>query len=141
VATALFVAGTVPFALLGVVHLALTVRDLREATYFRPTDDALVAALGSTGVTLLARWPGARTMWRAWLGANLTHGIGLLLFALVLLAVALHDDDLIAAIGAIHPLSISAAVLYTAIAARFWFLPAAVTAGTGLVLFVAAALA
>jgi hypothetical protein len=135
------VAGTIPFALLGAVHLVLTIRDLRQATYFKPADDALVAALGSTGVTLLAPWPGARTMWRAWLGANLTHGLGLLVFALVLLAVAVHDGGLLSEIAALHPLSIAAAALYTLIAARFWFLPAAATAGAGLVCFVAAALA
>jgi hypothetical protein len=140
VAEAFFIAGTIPFALLGSIHLALTLRDLR-ATYFKPTDDALVPALEATGVTLMAPAPGAQTMWRAWLGANLTHGLGLLVFALLLLAVAVHDSALVSDIPALRPLSITVGFAHAVIAQRFWFMPAAVTAGLGLTCFVIAALA
>lgn len=74
----------------------------------------------------MAPAPGAQTMWRAWLGANLTHGLGLLAFALLLLAVAVHDSALVSDIPGIRPLSITVALTYVLIALRFWFLPAAV---------------
>lgn len=136
-----FIAGTIPFALLGALHLVLTLRDLRRPRYFKPTDDALIPPLQATGVALMAPRPGAQPMWRAWLGANLTHGLGLLIFALLLLAIALHDPALVSDIPGIRVLSIVVALIYTVIALRFWFLPAAATAGAGLICFVIAAIA
>ena len=90
-------------------------------------------------MAVLAPAPGAQTMWRAWLGANLTHGLGLLVFALLLLVVAVHDYALVPGIPALQPLSIAVALTYLLIAVRFWFLPAA-TATVGLTCFVIAAI-
>lgn len=136
-----FIAGTIPFALLGSTHLVLTLRDLRHPSHFKPTDDALIPALKRTGVAVMAPAPRAQTMWRAWLGANLTHGLGLLVFALLLLAVAAHDPELVSDIPGIRPLSITVALIYTIIALHFWFLPAAATTSVGLTCFVIAAIA
>jgi hypothetical protein len=140
VAEGFFAAGTIPFASLAAIHLVLTLRDLRHPRYFKPTDEDLIPALKDTGVAVLAPAPGAQTMWRAWLGANLTHGLGLLAFALLLLVVPVHDYALVSAIPALQPLSIAIAITYTLIAVRFWFLPAAATASVGLTCFVIAAI-
>jgi hypothetical protein len=140
VAEGFFVAGTIPFASLGVLHLVLTLRDLRDPRYFKPIDEGLIPALKDTGVAVMAPAPGAHTMWRAWQGANLTHGLGLLVFALLLLVVAVHDYALVSDIPAIQPLSIAVALSYVIIAARFWFLPATATATAGLTCFVIAAI-
>jgi hypothetical protein len=140
VAEGFFVAGTIPFALLGAIHLMLTLSDLRHPRYFKPIDDGLIPALKDTGVAVMARAPRAQTMWRAWLGANLTHGLGLLVFALLLLVVAVHDYGLVSYIPAIQPLSIAVALTYMVIAVRFWFLPAVATASVGLTCFVIAAI-
>jgi hypothetical protein len=42
-------------------------------------------------------------MWRARLGADVTHGLGLLVFALLLLAVAAHDSALVSDVPGIWP--------------------------------------
>jgi hypothetical protein len=141
VAEGFFIAGTIPFAVLALVHLALTLRDLSKPTYFKPTDDTLIPALKATGVAVLAPVPKAHTMWRTWLGANLTHGLGLLVFALLMLAIAVHDYALVSAIPGIRPLSITVALTYVLIALRFWFAPAAIAAILGLTCFVIAAIA
>jgi hypothetical protein len=135
----LFIAGTIPFVLLGTAHLGLTLSDLRRPRYFKPADDGLIPALDASGVSLLAPAPGAHSMWRAWLGANLTHSLGLLAFGLTLLTIALHDSALVDDIAAIRALSIAVALGYFVIALRFWFLPAAALAGVGLACFAAAA--
>jgi hypothetical protein len=70
VAEGFFIAGTIPFALLGSTHLALTLRDVRRRGYFKPTDDAPIPALEASGVALMAPAAGPHTMWRAWLGAK-----------------------------------------------------------------------
>jgi len=140
VAEGFFIAGTIPFAALAVIHLVLTLRDLRRPRYFRPVDEGLIPALKDTGVAVLAPAPGAQTMWRAWLGANLTHGLGLLVFAALLLLIAVHDYALVPGIPALQPLSITIAISYLLIAVRFWFLPAAAAASVGLTCFVIAAI-
>lgn len=136
---ALFVAGTIPFLLLGVGHLALTIRDLRRPTSFAPTDESLLPALRASGVKIMQPAPGAQSMWRAWMGANLTHSLGLIVFPGLLLSIALHDADLVDDITTVRPLSIAVAVVYTSIAVRFWFLPAAITAGVGATCFATSA--
>ena len=140
-AEGLFLAGTVPFAFLGSAHLALTLRDLRRPTYFKPTDETLIQALEATGVAGIATGPGAQTMWRAWLGANLSHRLGLLVFALLLLSVAVHDFALVSDIAGVRLLSLAVPLAYLLVALRFWFLPAALVAGVGLACLVAAAVA
>jgi len=77
------------------------------------------------GVAVMAPVPRAHNMWRAWLGANLTHGLGLLVFALLLAAIAMHDYALVPAIPGIRPLSIGVSLTYAVIALRFWFSPLA----------------
>ena len=136
-----FIAGTIPFAILGSVHIALTLRDLRDPTYFKPIDDTLIPALKATGVAVMAPVPRAHNMWRAWLGANLTHGLGLFVFALLLAAIAMHDYALVPAIPGIRPLSIGVSLTYAVIALRFWFSPAFVVATGGLICFLIAAIA
>ena len=140
VAEGFFVAGTIPFASLAAIHLVLTLRDLRHPRYFKPIDEGLIPALKDTGVAVLAPAPGAQTMWRAWLGANLTHSLGLLVFAVLLLVVAVHDYALVSDIPAFQPLSIAVALSYVLIAVRFWVLPAAATGSVGLTCFVIAAI-
>lgn len=105
-------------------HLVGTLRDVVTPTMFTPTDDTLRERMSTTGVRFRGlfgdrdaeRW----TMWSAWLGFHLSHGLGAFAFGgLVLLLVALHGA------AALHPallafvVGVSAA--YLAIAVRFWF--------------------
>jgi hypothetical protein len=89
---------------------------VRRPTYFKPTNDALIPALEATSVAVMAPAPGAHTMWRAWLGANITHGLGLLVCALLLLAIAVHDYALVSDIPGVRLLSIPVALTYVLIA-------------------------
>jgi hypothetical protein len=139
-ADGLFIAGTIPFALLGAVHLALTLRDVRRPTFFAPTDEGVVRTLEATGVAGMAPVPGAQSMWRAWLGANLTHAVGLLAFGALQLVVAAHDAALVSEVPGLRALGIAVALAYTLIALRFWFPPAAIATSAGLACFLAAAI-
>jgi hypothetical protein len=138
---ALFFAGCVPFAALGSAHVAMTLADLRRPRYFAPVDRDLIAPLAASGVATMAWVPGARSMWDAWQGANLTHGIGLLVFGGLLAAIAAHDFALVSEVPALRATSIAVAAAYFAIATRFWFAPPAILTGLGTACFAASALA
>lgn len=136
----LFIVGVAPFALLGVAHLAGTLRDLTHPSRFAPVNTALIPLLQETKVIATASARGAQSMWRTWLGANLTHGVGLLAFALFPILIALHDEDLLTDILALQPLVAAVGLAYTVIAFRFWFLPAGLAAGLGTACLVVTAL-
>jgi hypothetical protein len=88
---------------LGSTHLALTPRDLRRPRYLMPTDDALIPALEATGVAVMAPAAGPSRCGAPG-SAPTSHGLGLLVFALLLLAVAVHDSVLVSDIPGIRPL-------------------------------------
>lgn len=122
----LAVAGSL-FAVLGAAHGVMTLRDISRPKTFRPSDEAVLESMRTSDV---AAMPGA-TLWRAWLGLNLTHCLGLLIFAGLLLGLATGDtglgDQPAASAGIL-----AAAAAYVAVAARCFFrMPAAVA---GLVL-------
>jgi hypothetical protein len=78
-----------PYLLLGTVHIAWTLGDLRSPTPFRPVDETVIAAMQAEPVAAFASAPGVRSLWPSWLGFNLSHGLGLLLFGVVPLVIAL----------------------------------------------------
>ena len=113
------------YGLLGLVHAAYTFHDIwRRPRYFRPRDhelrhwhasrrnDELVAALRDTTVALA---PGGHSFWTASLGFHLSHSIGVLLFALLILISGSTGT------GWLLPLLIVISMIYALIAWRFWF--------------------
>lgn len=129
----IFVAGTIFPIVAGLGHVVLTLVDVWRPTFFRPPESALISSLVEADLSFRARFPGRRkprhSMWRAWLGFNLSHGLGVMTFGLVLLVLALDDYDLVRRLDLIQALSIVVPTTYFAVALRFWFwLPAL---GTG----------
>lgn len=139
-AEVLFIAGTVPFLLLGTVHLAWTLGDLRSPTHFRPTEDAVIAAMKNTQVAAFAGGPGVRTFWASWLGFNLSHAVGVLLVGLVPLAFVVQDYGLVDAVEVIRPLTLVVPLVYLVLAWRFWFVAPAAGATVAFTLFAGSAL-
>ena len=136
----LFIAGTVPYVLLGAVHVVWTLGDLRLPTRFRPVDETVIAAMQAERVAAFATAPGVRSLWQSWLGFNLSHGLGLLLFGVIPLAIALQDYDLVDEITVIRPLTLVIPLVYLVLAWRFWFLGPAVATTVGFACFAASAL-
>jgi hypothetical protein len=98
---------------LGTAHLVFTFRGPR----LRPRDPALEARMRvvSPGIS------GQTTMWRAWVGFNASHSLGLLLFGTVYGYLALADpatlfrSAFLAVVGGLLLLA------YVVLARRYWF--------------------
>ena len=100
-------------AVLAVLHLAYTLHDLfGQPRYFTPRDRALLEAMRATNLSLA---PTGRDFWSAMLGFHLTHSIGLLLFALLIVL------SVTTPLPALRPLLIGIALVLTLIAWRCWF--------------------
>jgi hypothetical protein len=131
-----FIAGTIPPILAGGLHAALTLVDTVSPRYFTPRDDSLRPALENTPIRFAGR--SAPTMWRAWLGFNISHGLGVMVFGLLCLLIASSDFSVIERIDAIRPLTIAVSACYLALAVRFWFWGPVVICGTATACFTVA---
>jgi hypothetical protein len=73
----LILGGTV-FGVLGALHAVYTLLDLRNPQWLVPADPSVAHAMANSALNL----SGGRTdMWRAWVGFNFSHSLGLLLVA------------------------------------------------------------
>src|SRR4051812_12393131 len=119
-----FVAGTIPLIAAGGLHAVGTLIDTVRPTFFTPVDSTVRGATEGTGIELvrLSGGSGARpSMWRVWLGINISHGIGVFAFGLLCLLIAAHDFALVEDIAAIRPLTIAFGAVYVVLSLRFWF--------------------
>jgi hypothetical protein len=118
-AQACFIAGTSVAMLAGGLHALLTLVDVFRPTYFAPRDAALTPAMETTSMRFGGR--AAPSMWNAWLGFNISHGLGVFMFGLLCLLIATHDFDLVTRVDAIRPLTIAFTAIYFVVSLRFWF--------------------
>ena len=107
-------AAAVLVALLGVLHLVYTLHDFGpRPRYFRPSDARLLETL-RTAKTAIA--PNGRDYWSGVLGFNLSHSIGVVLFALLIVIATLHE------IVWLKPLLVVVGATYGMISYRCWFI-------------------
>ena len=92
-----------------------------------------------TGIRLRRKVPGGNkarpSMWSAWLGFNISHGLGVFTFGLLCLLIATDDFELVERIDALRPLTIAFSAAYLALSLRFWFYVPAIITGTATVCF------
>jgi len=101
------------FAVLGSLHLVYTLRDFGERPrYFRPADRSLLPAMRKTTTAI---GPNGRDYWSGVLGFNLSHSIGVLLFALFIVVTAQYQ------ISWLKPILALVGAAFAAISWRCWF--------------------
>ena len=84
IAILLIFGGTV-FGVLGGLHAIYTLLDLRNPRRLVPVEPSVAQAMANSAVRVSR---GGTDMWRAWIGFNFSHSLGLLLFA----ALAVWED-------------------------------------------------
>lgn len=132
----LFIAGAVPFLILGLVHVIYSVLDERRPYRIAPRDPDLVERMRA-GTLILTR---QTTVWRAWIGFNLSHGLGIVLFAGILIhGAALHFDAVRSAAPELLFAAPVIASLYFLMSLRYWFRIPAIGSGIGAALLLAGA--
>ncbi len=104
------------------LHALYTVGDERRPRRLAPDDPALVEAMRKSGLRLSR---GGTTMWRAWLGFNFSHSLGVLMLGSGTIALGLSLKALAVPKPALLvPVALGGAYLWLAI--RYWFrIPAA----------------
>jgi len=134
----LFVAGAVPFLILGILHIVYTLMDERRPRRIVPRDRALADAMRASTLVLTRQ----TTVWRAWIGFNLSHGLGIVLFAAGLLHMAtLHFEAVRAAAPEVVFAAPAVAAVYFLLSLRYWFSVPAIGSGVGTALLLIGAAA
>jgi hypothetical protein len=78
------IAGAI-YGLLGALHAAYTLADLRSPRRIVPDDPAVITAMQTSKIRLTR---GESTVWQGWIGFNLSHSLGALMFSAVCFIVA-----------------------------------------------------
>jgi hypothetical protein len=117
VSRALFILGAMPFLVLGVAHALATPLRTSQARGLSPRDPALRDAMQRETVLLTRR----TSLWLAWVGFNLSHSLGAVLFGVVVLLVGRSQATFLAEGAVFLPLAAVVSVLYLALGVRYWF--------------------
>ena len=124
----LLILGGAVFVVLGGLHAVYTLLDLRNPRWLVPVDPSVAKAMANSALRL----SGGRTdMWRAWIGFNFSHSLGLLLVAALALWAGFRIKML--PVGIIMPALTLIGCAYEVLALLYWFrFPAiGVAVGTG----------
>jgi hypothetical protein len=126
--------GTLPFILLGAIHIIYTLIDIKTPRKLVPFDDK-VRILMQKSTPKLTR---QTTMWRAWVGFNISHGIGVLFFGLIYFVIAVLDSSILVRITPLLYLATVVALCYLILSIKYWFHIPAIGSGIGFACFVVA---
>jgi hypothetical protein len=130
---ALLILGGAVFGVLGVLHTSYTLLDLRNPQYLVPVDPSVAQAMANSALKL----SGGRTdMWRAWIGFNFSHSLGLLLVAALALWAGFRIKML--PVGIIMPALTLIGCAYEILALLYWFRAPAIGVAIGTACFAAA---
>lgn len=125
----LLVAGCGVFVVLGSLHGLWTLFSDR----FEPRDPVLLEKMRQVGLKLTAR----TSMWEAWVGFNVSHSLGAVLFGLFYIVLALQHPGVLRDSLPLSVLLVSVPLIYLLLALRYWFRAPATGIFVGLLLIVA----
>ena len=130
IARLLILASSAIFLVLGMLHLLITHRGPR----LKPKDQLLYAQMKSVSPVISSQ----TTMWKAWVGFNDSHSIGLLLFASIYGYLAIEHSELL--FGSVYLSAVGGLVLirYVMLARKYWFHIPLAGASASLLLYLAA---
>lgn len=113
----LFLAGAVPYLVLGLAHALHTPLRREDRRGLSPRDPAVGDAMAATTPLITRR----TDLWLAWVGFNFSHSLGVVLFGLVVVLVGRSSASYAANAAAFQPLAIAGAAAYLLLAVRYWF--------------------
>jgi hypothetical protein len=112
-----FMAGGLPFIVLGIAHAFLTPHTPEEAKALSPRDASLREAMAKDTLHITRR----TTFWRAWVGFNLSHSLGTVLFGVAVLLVGRSEASFQEQGPVFVPFAVVVSTLYLILALRYWF--------------------
>ena len=112
----LLILGGAVCGLLGTLHVIYTLLDMRKPRRLVPADPAVAQAMANTALRLSR---GKTDMWRAWIGFNFSHSLGVLLTGAFAVWAGFEINKV--PLGIIMPVLTLIGCVYLVIAVRYWF--------------------
>jgi hypothetical protein len=113
----LFLAGAIPFVVLGVAHAVATPHTTAQSRGLSPRDPALREAMVRDSLLLTRR----TNLWLAWVGFNLSHSLGAVLFGAVVVLIGRNQATFQAQAALFLPLVVSVSGIYLVLGICYWF--------------------
>jgi hypothetical protein len=113
----LFLLGALPFVVLGILHAVKTPLTPDQRKGLSPRDQAYARSMTEQTLLLTRR----TTLWLAWVGFNLSHSLGAVVFGVAMLLVARSSAAFEANRAVFVPLAMVVSGTYLAIGLRCWF--------------------
>ena len=117
VAQWLYGIGALPFVLLGALHLLYTIKDHKNPRMLAPRSEDLLTKLKAEPLGLTSQ----TTMWRAWLGFNISHSAGAIFIGLIYLYFAAVEYEVFLQLKPIMAAAPLIAGAYMWMAKTYWF--------------------
>jgi len=113
----LYVSGAIPLLLLGVLHLAYTLKDNKEPAYIVPKSAHLIVEMKAEPLRLTSE----TNMWRAWIGFNISHSMAVIIVGGGYLYLSLCHFLLLKSDVIFHWAGPIAAWVFVILSKYFWF--------------------
>jgi hypothetical protein len=133
ITAALLILGGALFGILGCLHAVYTFLDIRDPRRLVPSDASVAQAMANSALRLSR---GGTDMWRAWVGFNFSHSLGVLLVGAIGIWAGCRIKTL--PIGIIAPALALIGCVYEVLALLYWFWIPAVGVALGTACFAAA---
>jgi hypothetical protein len=112
-----FLAGALPFLVLGTIHALVTPRSIADEKGLSPSDPAIREAMTRAHLKLTRRL----TFWEAWVGFNFSHSLGAVLFGAFVVLIGRSEASFQSQAHVFLPFAVVVAGTYLAIGIRYWF--------------------
>ncbi|HKA56073.1 MAG TPA: hypothetical protein VKJ47_20675, partial [Candidatus Binatia bacterium] len=113
----IFLMGALPCVVLGMAHVLATPLTPAQSKGLSPRNPALRETMTRETPFLSRRL----TLWQGWVGFNLSHSLGVLLFGAMVLLVGRSQASFQAQASVFLPLAIVVSGLYLLLGLRYWF--------------------
>jgi hypothetical protein len=129
----LLIIGGAVFGVLGALHAVYTMLDLRNPRWLVPADPSVARAMANSALRLS---DGRTDMWRAWIGFNFSHSLGVLLLGALGIWTGCRIKML--PVSSIAPVLTLIGCIYLVLALLYWFRTPAIGVAIGTSCFAAA---
>lgn len=113
----LFIVGAAPFLVLGLIHAVYSAHDAVRPRRIVPRDPAVIDAMRGAPLRLSPQ----TDTWRAWIGFNLSHSLGAVVFAAACLYLAIGYPATLESMFTLRLAAFAVALVYAGLARAYWF--------------------
>lgn len=132
----LYIAGCIPFLALGILHTVYTITDTYKPKKLIPYKSGVMSLMKESTLAITKE----TNMWRAWVGFNISHGIGILFFSLTYLYLSTFYTSFLESSLFFMSAAPIISLTYFILSKKYWFSIPAIGSAIGLLCFVAGAL-